>query len=365
VQDWPPGPGLPILIVPGPHGMKSRAFIVTALVVLLLGGLIAGAYAYDHSRDDLIAEGVTVGGVDVGGMRQAEAERVLRHELLSPLDRSLVVKREGRRFRLSAREARIAADIHGMAASAVERSREGSILARVWRGATDAKVHATLPAEITYSSAAVRRLVRRVQRTTDVAPVNAVLALDGAGPRVSPSKDGRKLDAERLREQVEQRMLDPNHRTVRAHVSVVRPKVTTESIAKTNPAVIVVDRKSFRLRLYTKLRLKKTYRIAVGQVGLETPAGLYHIQNKQIDPAWHVPDSEWAGKLRGKVIPSGDPKNPIKARWLGIFDGAGIHGTDAIASLGSAASHGCVRMAIPDVKELYDQVPVGAPIYIV
>ena len=49
---------------------------------------------------------------------------------------------------------------------------------------------------------------------------------------------------------------------------------------------------------------------------------------------------------------------------MGIYDGAGIHGTDQTASIGTAASHGCVRMLIPDVIELYDQVPVGAPIYI-
>jgi lipoprotein-anchoring transpeptidase ErfK/SrfK len=344
--------------------MRTRSLIVVALVVLLLGGLVAGAYAYDSGRDDLIAEGVTVGGVDVGGMRVTEAQAVLERELLRPLDRSLVVKRDDRRFKLTAREARIAADVKGMAASALERSRDGSIVTRVWRGLTAAKVPATLPAEITYSKDAVGRLVRRVQKATDVAPVNAELALNASGPSLKPSKDGRKLDASGLRAQVERRMLDANHRTVRADVATVHPKVTTESITKQTPAVLVVDRKSFRLRLYTKLKLKKTYRIAVGQIGLETPAGLYHIQNKQVDPAWHVPDSDWAGKLRGKVIPSGDPKNPIKSRWLGIFDGAGIHGTDAITSLGTAASHGCVRMAIPDVQELYDQVPVGAPIYI-
>jgi len=56
-------------------------------------------------------------------------------------------------------------------------------------------------------------------------------------------------------------------------------------------------------------------------------------------------------------------QDPLKARWMG-FNGAGIHGTDDVGSLGSAASHGCIRMAIPDVIELYDQVPVGAPIYI-
>ena len=64
------------------------------------------------------------------------------------------------------------------------------------------------------------------------------------------------------------------------------------------------------------------------------------------------------------MVPGGVPDNPLKARWMGIYDGAGIHGTDQVGSLGSAASHGCVRMAIPDVIELYDQVPVGAPVYI-
>jgi lipoprotein-anchoring transpeptidase ErfK/SrfK len=65
------------------------------------------------------------------------------------------------------------------------------------------------------------------------------------------------------------------------------------------------------------------------------------------------------------VIPPG-PADPIKARWLGIFDGAGIHGIDPseYGSIGTAGSHGCVRMRIPDVIELYPQVPVGTPVYI-
>ena len=47
---------------------------------------------------------------------------------------------------------------------------------------------------------------------------------------------------------------------------------------------------------------------------------------------------------------------------MAIYEGAGIHGTEETYSLGSAASHGCVRMAIPDVEELYDRVEVGTPI---
>jgi lipoprotein-anchoring transpeptidase ErfK/SrfK len=82
-----------------------------------------------------------------------------------------------------------------------------------------------------------------------------------------------------------------------------------------------------------------------------------------VNPSWHVPTSDWAGELAGTVVPPG-PSNPIKARWMGIYDGAGIHGTDATGSIGTAASHGCIRMLIPDVVELFDQVPVGAPVYI-
>ena len=104
---------------------------------------------------------------------------------------------------------------------------------------------------------------------------------------------------------------------------------------------------TFTLRLWKNLKLAKTYTVAVGQPGLETPAGLYHDpgQAGQSRPG----TSRLApgpASLAGQVIPPG-PDDPIKARWMGIFDGAGIHGTDETSSLGTAASHGCVRMAIP------------------
>jgi lipoprotein-anchoring transpeptidase ErfK/SrfK len=126
-----------------------------------------------------------------------------------------------------------------------------------------------------------------------------------------------------------------------------------------------VNRSNFSLTLYKELKLQKTYSVAIGALGFDTPAGLYHIQNKAVNPAWTMPNSSWVAPAdRGKVVPGGVAENPLKARWLGIYDGAGIHGTDATGSIGTAASHGCIRMLIPDVIELYDEVPVGAPIYI-
>jgi lipoprotein-anchoring transpeptidase ErfK/SrfK len=151
---------------------------------------------------------------------------------------------------------------------------------------------------------------------------------------------------------------------VRARTEAVEPEVTTAELAEKYPAILYVNRSGFQLSFYKNLKLVKTYGIAVGQLGLETPAGLYHIQNKAVDPAWSVPESDWAGDLAGTVVPGGTPENPLKERWMGIYDGAGIHGTDATSSIGTAASHGCIRMAIPDVLEVYEQVPVNAPVYI-
>jgi lipoprotein-anchoring transpeptidase ErfK/SrfK len=110
------------------------------------------------------------------------------------------------------------------------------------------------------------------------------------------------------------------------------------------------------------------YPIAVGAKGFNTPRGVYRIVVKVKDPAWTKPHSEWVPEdERGKVIPGGDPANPIKERWLGFSpdDGVGIHGTGDRESMGQAASHGCVRMLPEDVIELAEQVPLGTPVVVV
>jgi lipoprotein-anchoring transpeptidase ErfK/SrfK len=99
----------------------------------------------------------------------------------------------------------------------------------------------------------------------------------------------------------------------------------------------------------------------VGAAGFDTPSGLFSIREKQVDPPWHAPNRPWAGPYAGTTVPGGAPDNPLKARWLGIASGVGIHGTAEPWSIGSRASHGCIRMRVPDVIDLYPRVPVGAP----
>jgi lipoprotein-anchoring transpeptidase ErfK/SrfK len=343
--------------------MRRRWFIFVAVLLLVLFGGAVAAFAYDSSREDVIAKGVTIAGVDVGGMTTSEAERVIQRELQEPLEQPIAVKRGQNRFTLSAEDAGVKADVGGMVDEALEASRDGSIFTRVARDLTGGEENAQVPPRVTYSSSAVRDLVKRVRTKLNRPARDA----DVEFPSLETVKEqkGRRVKATVLEQRIAQALTVPGaDRTVTAPVRIVKPKVTQAQLADKYPIVLVADRYNFKLRLFRDLRLQKEYTVAVGAVGFDTPAGLYHIQNKAVDPAWHVPNSDWAGDLAGTIVPGGTPENPLKARWLGIFDGAGIHGTDQTYSLGTAASHGCIRMAIPDVIELYDPVPVGAPIYI-
>jgi lipoprotein-anchoring transpeptidase ErfK/SrfK len=333
------------------------------LVLLLVGAGVV--YAYDASREDRIADGMRIGGVEVGGLSADQATAKLRRELVSPLERAVTIRAGAKRFRLSAREARVKVNSGELVDQAVSASRKGSFLSRAWRDATGGKVDREVAPTIEYSKPAVQRLVDRVRVTMSKPAKDAQVAITTTRVDVKSSETGRTIDAKKLRSQVLAAMVDVRaDRTLRAPLSTVQPNVTTAKLAAKYPSIITVDRGRHRLRLFEKLKLHKTYSIAVGQAGLETPAGQYTIQNMAENPSWHVPDSPWAGKLAGTVVPPG-PSNPIKARWMGIYDGAGIHGTDAVNSIGTNASHGCIRMRIPDVEELYDQVKVGTPVYIV
>lgn len=141
--------------------------------------------------------------------------------------------------------------------------------------------------------------------------------------------------------------------------------VTGQVDARTRKALvgrIVVTLRDHSLRLIRDGKVVKKYRIAIGQPAHPTPTGDYEVIDLQVNPTWFPPNSPWAAGL-GPVPPG--PGNPLGTRWIGTSAPAiGIHGTYADSSIGTAASHGCIRMHIPDVEELYDQVSMGMPVSI-
>jgi lipoprotein-anchoring transpeptidase ErfK/SrfK len=346
--------------------LKMHQKVLIALVALVTMGLLlaVGVWAYDDAQKDQIAPGVKVGGVDVGGQDADAARKVIEEKVVAPLKQPVVVSYDGKDYTLSPKQLREHADVDGMVQEAIDRSRQGNILDRVSRYATGRKVNADLAPRVGYDKSAVKDFVNELAEKINQDPVDASVAPSGGRLVQEAGQPGQAVDAKQMTAAINHAARSPGRdETIPAVVETTKPEVNKKDLAQAYPRYIYIDRSTYTLRFYHHLRLKKTYSIAVGQQGLETPAGLYHALDKQVDPSWHVPNSAWAGDLAGQVIPPG-PADPLKARWIGIFDGAGIHGTDDVGSLGSAASHGCVRMSIPDVIDLYDRVDVGDPIYI-
>jgi lipoprotein-anchoring transpeptidase ErfK/SrfK len=143
-----------------------------------------------------------------------------------------------------------------------------------------------------------------------------------------------------------------------------------------NDRIVVVDRDAFRLRVYAwserrnRFRREATYRIAVGAVGYATPEGPYVVTGRSREPDWLAPS--WADPdVAGKVIPFQDPRNPFAGGFVSLGghpstdgDGVGFHGTRFDPQLGTRASHGCVRMDVDDLLDLWDRVPVGTNVYV-
>jgi lipoprotein-anchoring transpeptidase ErfK/SrfK len=344
--------------------IRNRSFIIVGLTLIVLLGGAGGLLAYDSSRRDVIARGIKVGGIDIGGLTAAQARARLQSDYLARLNQPIVARFHAHRYIWRPRDAHVAIDIGGTVDQALQRSRDGNIFSRTIRSLTGGHVNLSLDPQVVYARSAVQDLVAKITKDLDRPAQDASISYSADSLARVDGKPGLVIRAGALRSALEDALTHP---TARHQVAIpgmaTKPKVSTTQLAAQFPAVITIDRGNFRLRLWRHLKLAKSYTIAVGRAGLETPAGLYHVEDKEVNPSWHVPNSAWAGSLAGQTIPPG-PADPIKARWMGVSAGAGIHGTEDTGSLGSAASHGCIRMAIPDVIELYDQTPMGSPVYI-
>jgi lipoprotein-anchoring transpeptidase ErfK/SrfK len=128
-----------------------------------------------------------------------------------------------------------------------------------------------------------------------------------------------------------------------------------------NVVSLVLKLKERRVYVYKGDKLLKRYPVAVGKKGWETPTGEWQVMEKIRNPAW-------TSFKTGEVFPAG-VENPLGSRWIGFWtdgqDVIGFHGTPNVKSIGTAASHGCVRMRNRDVKALFPLVKVGTVVKVV
>jgi lipoprotein-anchoring transpeptidase ErfK/SrfK len=333
--------------------MRARAAVISLLACLLGGPAAADAQVPAPPPPERIAAGVTSVRVPLEGLTVGEAAAALRRWARPRVQRRLRVVIGHRTFVLTTGRLRLRFDARATARRAL----------RAGRRAHGRPV--SVGPVLHYRRASLSAFVRRATQVSTRRARNARIRITVRRIVGRRAAYGRRIDPRRLDLALRRRIRDPlRHRGVRPAYRRVRPAVRLIDLRRRNPTIVTIDRRGFRLRLFKHLRYDRSYGIAVGMAGLETPAGLYRIQNKQVNPAWHVPNAPWAGPYAGQTVPGGAPDNPLRARWMGIAGGVGIHGTSEPWSIGSAASHGCIRMRVPDVIDLYGRVPVGTPVLI-
>ena len=326
--------------------MTAIRAAVAVICVLALAALAAGC------GQDKIADGVRIGTVDVGGLEREEARARVQRSLAQEVGPPLTATYGKREFTLKPEDAQARVDPDATVDAAL--------------ALDDDAAPKTVAPRLVFSRAAVADFAGRVAKRLDRKARDADIDWHDGKLDRTRARNGRAVRRGDLVAAVQKAMSSATaKRTLEVPVRVdERPDRNLDDLAKRYPRVIAVDRDSKQLRLYKHLQLEHKYPIAVGEAGYETTAGRYKIVEKKVDPEWNAPNSEWAGELAGQTIPAGDPRNPLEARWMGFHDGQGIHGTSDIESLGDAASHGCIRMAVRDVKELYEEVKEGTPVFV-
>jgi len=294
-----------------------------------------------------IKPGVTAGGVDIANLTVLEAAQKLKISATPGLRaKPIVLGVAGKQRKLTGEQAKLLVNGTKTAQAALALPAAGDV-----------------PLVVSHSEKAVAAFVAKIARSVRRAPRNATLRITLRRLSVRRSKPGRGLDVRAARKLVNAALADPAaNRTLKQRLSPLRAPVNANDVRRQNRTVITIDKSNFKLRLFKNLKFAKSYGVAVGQSAYPTPSGRFSIQSKQVNPTWSVPNSPWAGELQGTTVQGGSAANPLKARWMGITNGIGIHGTSEEGSIGSRASHGCIRMRVPDVIALFSRVPVGTAV---
>jgi lipoprotein-anchoring transpeptidase ErfK/SrfK len=313
--------------------------VLRTTAALLAAAAVACAAAPASTPTRTVPAGVTVAGIRVGGLTAEPA----RARIEASFVRAIRVVYRGKTTAIDPKRAGASVDVNAAVASALA-----------------ATPHSRIAVPVRYSTAKAARIVAAIAKRVDRAPVDAaVTGATASGPEFTGAQAGVAVDVKTMRKAIGDLLRDGS----RPPLQLLTRRVPAAKTVGSFGPVIVVSRGANTLWLYHGRTLVRTFRVATGQSIYPTPAGLWHIVNMQRDPWWYPPTYDsWAKGL--KPVPPG-PSNPLGTRWMGLdAAGVGIHGTDAPTSIGYSASHGCIRMQVPDAEWLFEHVHTGTPVVI-
>jgi len=337
---------------------------LSGIVVCFLiagAGVAAAAMRYDAENSDVVLEGISVGGIDIGGLSFAAAENKLRTRFVEPLDRPLSLEVGDERFTTSPLELEVRSDALEQLNEATSINGAMPVFQRVWYRLMGTAVEKSLPVSLRYDEDRLERFVDDIAASVDRSPKDAQISLEDGGIRISDAVSGFELDRKAAVEGLKKGISSDEVKLV------LRGKRTDAAIEKADiKDVIVVKAGENKLFHYRGEEVVKVYDVATGTSEFPTPKGNFKIINKRFKPTWVNPakfPGGWGYKLPERIGPG--PGNPLGTRALDINSpGIRIHGTYANYSIGYAASHGCIRMRIAEVEELFGLVGVGTPVII-
>ena len=335
----------------------APAILLLTLMAMVLAAVPASAQA--PAEEPRIRAGVTVAGVDVGSLTVAEAQVRLEQALGPAFAQGITVAvaRQTATLPMRTIDFRFRSDRTALralkAGQASPPAADGSV------------APVAVPPAVSYDRKAVWRFAWRIHDRVGIEARNATVKIKLTRIVKRRHRPGRRLPVAPLVASIRATLTDPlAERRLAPALEVVKPEIRKHELRKVYRKIITIDRSSFRLRLFKKLKFLKGYGVAVGQPGYPTPTGLFAIQSKQVNPTWTTPNSPWAGEMAGQQVPGGAANNPLRARWMGVDGAVGIHGTGQPWTIGTAASHGCIRMTVPDVIDLFRRVEIGTPVLI-
>jgi len=344
-------------------GRAARWLTFALLLVFTI--LTVAAFVGDYVLLALVPNGVTVVGREVNGLSAVELRAAIDESVSSPAMRPLTVTGDSRSWQLNP-QGIVSVDVDAMIEEAYAPARNASMIERLWSRLSGNPLTAEVKPAYAVDKAALAKWVAETAETIDREPVDATRTVVKYAIRITPEVTGATLDQTRAVDEIAEALtaetaLLPASRIAYLPIETVKPKVVAASFKR----AIVVSLSRCRVYLYKGEKLVKTYPCAPGQPAWPTPKGDFVIARKQANAPWINPGTSWAASMPHSI--PGGPGNPMGDRKIGInYPGVFLHGIppSEYSSIGTHASHGCMRMMPSAIHDLYPRVRVGDPVYI-
>ena len=330
------------------------AILVVAVVGIFLFLLIQDMVAFGKFPKD-----VSIVGVDVSGLSKTEALEKCRTDLAEMANRPLSLKVDEDNYQASPQEIGLKLEYQTMVDEAYREAWNVNVFERMARRFINRPKTTNVSLMAVTDDVKVNDFVNRALGSINRAPQDAYVDVTNGTAVIVPAKDGRQADLNQLLADTKEALGTPE-RTVNVQATRTPAAVNDSVFGR----LIIINLAAHTLSLYEREKLLAQYPVACGSSQFPTPIGQWKIILKEVNPAWRNPGSAWA-KSMPPYIPPG-PGNPLGTRALTTnAGGVLIHGTPNPSSVGRSVSHGCVRMYMKDVEQLFPMVEVNAPIYII